>query len=205
LLNRYRDGGYSRELPPEGVKPKRIVAVLTPISGEVILSESLNQLPAKPWTATPGEWEARDGGVWGRQKGKEDRGATLRAPLAITDGTIEYEIKFNGANRHSLRVEWGDRKGSFRVEVSRSAVGITKNPSAGENKDATEPIARKALNLESNQWYPVRITFKGNEATVQVNNIVIKGSHDVLAEQKTGMNFLVFGETAGFRNMKVAK
>jgi hypothetical protein len=205
LLNRYRDGGYSRELPPQGVKPKRVVAELTPLRGELLLSESLSQLPMKPWTATPGEWEAKDGGVWGTQKGKEDRGATLRVPLAIVDGIIEYEIKFNGANRHSLRVEWGERKGSFRIEVSRRAVGLTKNPSTGENKEATEPIARKVLDLESNVWYPVRITFRGNEATVQVNDVVIKGSHNVLAEPKTGMNFLVFGETAGFRNVRVAK
>jgi arylsulfatase A-like enzyme len=203
LLNRYRDGGYSRELPPEGLKPKHTVAELPPLPGAVVLNEPLTQVPAKPWTTTAGEWVAKGGGVWGMQKGKEDRGALMRAPLAITDGTIEYEINFQGANRTSLRVEWGDRKGSFRIEVSRSAVGITKNPSTGEGAEAVEPIARKTLKLEANQWYPVRITFKGNEATAQVNDVIIKGSHAVLGEPKTGMNFLVFGEAAGFRNVKV--
>ena len=206
LLIRQRDGGYSRELPPEGLKLAATkVASLAPLAGPAILNEALATLPAKPWSISHGEWLAKDGGLWGAQKGKDDPGATLRAPIALTDGAIEFEINFKGANRTSLRVEWGDRKGSFRIEISRTAVSITKNPSTGEGKDAVEPIARKTMKLEANQWYPVRITFKGNEATAQVNDTVVKGTHAVLGEKKTAMNFLVFGESAGFRNVKVAQ
>jgi len=38
-----------------------------------------------------------------------------------------------------------------------------------------------------------------------VNDVVVKGSHAVIAQEKTGMNLLVFGDTAGFRNCVVAK
>jgi arylsulfatase A len=206
LLNRYRDGGYSRELPPADVKPPVTkVASLAPLSGSVVSNEALSTIPGKPWTASPGEWQPKDGGLWGTQKGKQDQAAILRAPIALTDGTIDFEINFKGANRTSLRFDWGDKKGSFRFVISRSAIEIAKNPSQGEGKDAVEPLARKTLKLDANQWYPVRITFKGNEATAQVNDTVAKGTHAVLGEKKTGMNFLVFGETAGFRNVKVAK
>jgi hypothetical protein len=181
------------------------VAELPPLSGVVVLNESLAAQPAKPWTVSRGEWLAGDGGLWGGQKGEAEQGATLRAPLAIQDGAIDFEINFKGANRTSLRVEWGERKGSFRIEMSRTSVGITKNPSAGEGKEAVDPLAKKSMKLESNRWYPVRITFKGNEATAQVNDTVVKASHAVLGERKTGMNFLVFGESAGFRNVKVTK
>jgi arylsulfatase A-like enzyme len=205
LLNRYRDGGYSRELPPAGVKLKPTVAALAPLAGDVVMSDALKQLPPKPWAITRGEWLPKEGGLSARQKEGDEQGACTRVPVALTDGAIEYEIKFNGANRHSLRIEWGDRQGSFRVEVSRSAVGITKNPSAGEGKEAVDPIARKALKLESNQWYPVRITFKGNEATAQLNDVVIHGVHPVLGQPKSALNFLVFGESASFRNVKVVR
>lgn len=208
LLNRYRYGGYSRELPPADVQPPQIHAVtLPPLHGKVLLQEALTAVPAKPWTASRGEWEALDGGVWGSQKGKAEQGAALRAPFDFTDGSLEYEINFRGANRTSCRIEWtnGDRKGSFRVEISRREVGLTKNPSVGEGKEAVEPIARKAMELDAGKWYPVRITFRDNEAVVQVNETVLRGAHPVLAERKTGANFLVFGESAGFRNVRVVQ
>ena len=204
LLNRYRDGGQSSGLPAADVKPAVAnVASLAPLTGSLVLNETLSALPAKPWIASRGEWQTKDGGLWGMQKGKAVQAASLRTPLALTDGTIDFEINFKGANRTSLRVDWGDRKGSFRFVISRSSVEIAKNPSQGEGKDAVEPLAKKPLKLASNQWYPVRITFKGNEATAQVNDTIAKGTHAVLGERKTGATFLVFGDTAGFRNVKV--
>ncbi|MHB8898962.1 MAG: sulfatase-like hydrolase/transferase, partial [Thermoguttaceae bacterium] len=205
FLDRYRDGGYSRELPPVTEKQKPKVAELPALAGQVVLDESLEKSPGSPWTISGGQWAPGDGGLWGAQGDKAEQGAVLRVPLDIIDGAIEYEINFKGANRHSLRVEWGDRQGSFRFEVSRTALGITKNPSQGEGKEAVEPIARKVLELEPNQWYPVRITFRGAEATLQVNDVSVKGTHAVLGKPKTGMNFLVFGETAGIRKVQVAR
>lgn len=205
LLNRYRDGGYSRELPPEGVKPVTASVSLPQAQGQVLLNESLQTMPGKPWAVARGEWSAKDGGVWGKQSGPKDQGATLHVPVSLTDGTIEYEIQFDGANRHSLRVECAGKKNSFRIEVSRARLGLTKNPSPGQSKDATEPLAGKPMQLEPKQWYPVRITFKGSEATVQVNDTTIKGSHAVIGEPKSGINLLVFGEKAAFRNVRVVQ
>ena len=205
LLTRYRDGGFSRDLPPVAVKPKANIVELPSLTGELVLKESLEAMPGKPWVVSRGTWTAKDGGLWAVQTAPIDQGATLHGPLGITDGVIQYEIRFHGADRHSLRIETADRKHSFRIEVSRKHVGITKNPSQGEGVEQTDPLARKALKLEADQWYPVRITFKGNEATAQVNEVVIKGSHEVLGEVKSGMNLLVFGDTAGFRNLQVMK
>jgi arylsulfatase A-like enzyme len=206
LLNRYRNGGYSRELPPTDAKPATTkVAELPRPAGSVVMDEPLAQLPTKPWTTSRDEWQAKDGGVWGAQRGNEEQAAAMRAPLALGDGTIDFEISFKGANRASLRVEWGDRKGSFRFVISRSSLEIARNPSQGEPRDAVEPLARKPLKLDPDQWYPVRITFHGSDATAQVNETIAKATHAVLAEKKTGMNFLVFGASAGFRNVRVAE
>lgn len=205
LLVRYRDGGYSRELPPIVAKAKPVIAELPPLTGTIVLEESLAELPAKPWTASRGIWTPKDGALWGSQKkGKDEQGATLHGPLGIADGTIQYEIRFAGADRHSLRVEAGTNRESFRIELSRSYVGLTKNPAAGEARDKTEPLARKPLKLEANVWYPVRVTFKGNTATVQVAGVTIEGTHDILGATKPAMNFLIFGESAGLRNVIVA-
>jgi hypothetical protein len=205
LLRRYRDGGYSRELPPPGVSKKTSVAVLPPLPGQRILDEALTQMPVAPWVVARGKWGAENEGVWGAQDGKDTQGATLRVPVEMMDGVVEYEIRFDGAGRHSLRVEWGRREGSFRFEISRTMAGITKNPSVGEDARAVQPLAQKTLKLEPQQWYPVRITFDHEKATLQVNETVVTASHAVIGNPKSVLNFLVFGRDVGFRNVRAAR
>ena len=205
LLNRYRNGGYSRELPPEIAIKEATAATLLPAQGDVVLNESLAQLPAKPWTASRGEWQAKDGGLWGMQKGKEDPGAGLRVPCAIGDGTLDFEMNLEGANRVSLRVEAGNPGNTFRVVIARNSIEIARNPARGQSADSVEQLARKPLDLQKGRWYPVRLTFKGDALTVQVNQTQARATHAIFAEQKTALNFLVFGDSAGFRNVKAVK
>lgn len=206
LLNRYRDGGYSRELPPADVKPKETAVLTLPaLTGSVVLENALSDLPAKPWTASRGEWSASDGGVWGAQKGKDEQPATLRVPFSITDGSLDAQLNFRGAARVSLRFEAENKKHSFRVVVSRTYIEVAKNPSQGEGKDATDQLARKTIKLDSNRWYPLRISFTGNQVTAQFNDATVTATHDVMSKEKNAVNFLVFGESAGFRNVKIVK
>jgi hypothetical protein len=51
----------------------------------------------------------------------------------------------------------------------------------------------------------VRLTFRGDEVTVQVNDQVFTGRHSSLGKGKTSLDFLVFGDGAGFRNFKAMK
>ncbi|NBV47809.1 MAG: hypothetical protein EBR95_01870 [Verrucomicrobia bacterium] len=204
LLRRYRDGGFSRELPAADVKPLRVgVAALPDLSGKIILEETLAKLPGKPWLASAGEWSARDGGVWARSKGGSEKPASLRTPLALTDGVVQCELNLKGANRVSLRFGAGDA--GFRLVVSRATAILTKNPSKGEAASATEDIAKKNLKLAADEWYPVRLTFQGDEVTVQVNDQTFKGKHPSLGKAKTSLDFLVFGDSAAFRHFRVAR
>ena len=195
LLRRYRDGGYSRELPPADVKPTHARIVT---------------LPSLTGTATPlaplssaGEWTARDGGLFAQPKGGLDKPASLRAPLAFGDGVLDCEVNLQGANRVSLRFGAGDA--GFRLVISRTSAVLTKNPSKGEAATATEDIAKKTLKLAAGAWIPVRLTFKGDEVTVQVNDQTFKGRHPSLGKEKTSLDLLVFGATAGFRQVRVVR
>ena len=204
LLRRYRDGGFSRELPAADVKPLRVgVATLPALTGALSLDEPLAKLPGKPWVASAGEWSARDGGVFAKPKGGSEKAAGLRTPLAFRDGTFDCELNLQGANRISLR--FGSGEGGFRLVVSRTSAILTKNPSKGEPAAATEDIAKKNLKLAAGEWVPVRLTFRGDEVTVQVNEQTFKGKHPSIGKDKTSLDFLVFGDGAGFRNVRVAK
>ena len=91
---------------------------------------------------------------------------------------------------------------TFRVVISRTAIEIARNPARGETQP--EFLARKPLTLEKGRWYPVRLTFAGNALTAQVNDTTTRATHAIFAQQKSALNFLVFGDSAGFRNVKVA-
>ena len=203
LVNRYRDGGYSRELPP--IVKKKVVAPLPPLEGETVLDMSLESLPGKPWFATKDGWKARDGAVWGRQAKAGDQGSALRGPLAITDGTLQYDLKLNTAGRHSLRIHTAGNKHSFRVVVSSSQIEITKNPDQGQAKDQSEPLARQKIKLKADEWQTLRVTFAGNEVTAQIGGFSAKATHAVIAEVKEQLNLIVFDGESGFRNLKVVK
>jgi len=204
LLRRYRDGGFSRELPAADVRPThlRVVTLAAP-AGTNALDEPLAKLPGKPWIASTGEWSGRDGGIFAKPKGGSDKPASLRTPLAFGDGTFDCELNLQGANRVSFRFGAGDA--GFRLVVSRTTAILTKNPSKGEAAAATEDIAKKNLKLAAGEWIPVRLTFKGDEVMVQVNDQTFKGKHPSLGKDKTSLDFLVFGDVAGFRKVRISK
>ena len=195
LLRRYRDGGFSRELPAADVKPLRPgVATLPELTGK---AEALSPL------ASAGEWNAREGGLFAQPKGGQDKPASLRSPLTLGDGVFDCEVNLQGANRVSLRFGAGDA--GFRLVISRTNAILTKNPSKGEAATATEDLAKKNLQLAAGQWYPVRLTFKGDEVTIQVNDQTFKGRHPSIGKAKTSVDLLVFGTSAGFRQIRLAQ
>lgn len=201
LLVRYREGGYSRELPPVMEKPKP--AVLAPLEGTSSLSLPADLAKPKPWATVGGSWTQKEGALWGAQKKGEKNGTALRVPVSFTDATLEYELSFHGADRHSLRIQAGGGKRSFRIEVSPGHVGITKNPEPGEAQDKAQPLAHKPLELAQDTWYPVRITFTGNLAKVQIAGVTVEATHEILGLTKEQLNLLVFDQSLGFRNLKL--
>ncbi len=205
LLDRYREGAYSREMPPLVEKKIPLPAILEPLKGKTVLEAALGTVPGTPWQLRGGEWTIADGALRGESKGAKASGATLRVPVRFRDAVLDYEIRFDGADRHSLRVEAGTAKRSFRVEMSRVHAGVTKNPEPGEDRSAAQPLARKSHELGEEIWYPVRIRWAGDSIRVQVNETVIEATHEILAEEKAALNFLVFEGAAGLRNVRLVQ
>ena len=202
LVNRYRDGGYSRELPP--IMEKKQQAVLPALTGSPVLAQDFKSLPVKPWSMTRGTWQVHDDAIWNPAPKTEEQGATLSGPLPITDGTLEYDIKLHTAGRHSLRIHTAG-KHSFRIVVSSTVLEITKNPDPGQDKSQTEPLARQKLKLNVEEWQTLRISFKGDQITAQIASVTATGKHPVIAEAKEQLNLIVFDGEAGFKNLRVVQ
>ena len=202
LVNRYRDGGYSRELAPIVVKKPQ--AALPALSGSPVLAQDFKALPVKPWIMTRGTWQVHDDAIWNPAPKNEEQGATLTGPLPITDGTLQYDMRLHTAGRHSLRIHTAG-KHSFRIVVSSTVLEITKNPDQGQDKNQTEPLARQKIKLNAEDWQTLRITFKGDQVTAQIAGVTATGKHPLIAEAKEQLNMIVFDGEAGFRNLQVVK
>lgn len=203
MLNLYRDGGYSREMPPTGEKKK--TATLSPLAGTAVVEADFKSLPPKPWTVVQGEWKIHDDAIWGAHVEKRKNGGALRGPLPVTDGALEYDLNLHTAGRHSLRIGTAGGKHSFRVVVSSTRIEIAKNPDPGQKQGQTETLASEKLRFDARSWQTLRITFAGDEVTAQINGVTVKARHPVIAEAKDQLNLLVFDGEAGFRKLRVIK
>ncbi|WP_395719283.1 arylsulfatase [Prosthecobacter sp.] len=193
LLNRYRDGGYSRELPPAGLKPKAEFEPLPPL-------KNAEAVDLKTFKSSQGKeaWTARDDAMFGRAGAK---GSALTGPFTIQDGVLEFEIRLGEADRHSLRIHTADNAHSFRVVLSKAFIDIAKNPGKGESSDQTVPLGKSRVKFKSGEWQTLRLTFQGDELTAQFAGTTTKSKHAVFAETKTQLNFIAFDGEVGVRKV----
>lgn len=192
LLNRYRDGGYSREVPPAVMKPKPQVAELPPLA---------HASPVDLSGFRGNGWTARDGAHFGKAGAK---GSPLTGPVALKDGTLEFQILLGEAGRHSLRIHTADNAHSFRIVLSGTALEIAKNPERGEGADKTLPLAKTKVKFKRDEWQTLRLGFQGDTLTAQFSGTSIKAAHPVLAEQKTQLNFIAFDGEVGVRHVMMS-
>ncbi len=192
-LNRYRDGGYSRELPPADAKPKPAFAELPPLK---------NAEPVDLKTYRGKGWTARDDAMFGKADAK---GAPLTGPVKLQEGVIEFQLRLGEADRHSLRIHTAGNARSFRVVLSRAFIDIAKNPEKGEAADQTVPLGKSHVKFKASEWQTLRLTFAGDELTVEFAGTTTKAKHAVFAEVKEQLNFIAFEGEVGIRQVLLAK
>ncbi len=193
LLNRYRDGGYSRELPPAGPRPKPAFEPLPALPNAQPVD--LTQYKGAGWVARDAAWFVKAG----------EKGAPFTGPLNLTDGVLEFQLRLGNADRHSLRIHTADNAHSFRVVISRAFLDIAKNPSKGEASDQTLPLAKTRLRFKTSEWLTVRLSFQNEELTVECAGSKTKARHPAFAAVKAQANFIAFEGEVGLRGVRLAK
>jgi len=193
LLNRYRDGGYSRELPPAGVKPKAAFEPLPPLKDAEPVD--LTKYQGAGWTQHERAWFVKAGA----------KGAPFTGPLKLQNGVLEFQVRLGEADRHSLRLHTADPAQSFRVVLSRAFIDIAKNPSKGESVDQTLPLGKSRVKFKTSEWLTVRLTFQDDALTIECAGTTTKAKHAVFAAEKVQAHFIAFEGEVGVRGVQVAK
>jgi arylsulfatase A-like enzyme len=194
LLDRYREGGYSRELPP----PPAPYAIdeQPPVAEKVVLDAAFDQVPGAPWVLVRGKWIAKEGAVWGSEKAADQAVAAMRYPLAQTDGDIRYELSLPPACAHTLRIAGKVTDQVLLIQISSRRVAITDQASG-------KIFAQSPAKFPAKTWLPVRACFRGNELSVQVGDVFAKATSPLINEPKTAFALLAHGEEIGFRKVLV--
>jgi len=195
LLERYRDGGYSREIPPVAAKSTAAIE-LPPLAGKVVFSDAMDKVPGDPWVQVRGKWAAKNNAVWGTQKPSDQAVAALRHPLAMADGDIQYELSLPQGVSHTLRFTTKERDHVVHVQISAHKI-VVSDQSTGK------VLAQVSAKLASQTFLPVRACFRSNDLFVQVADTTLKASAPILGEAKTAFALLVYGEDVGFRKVTV--
>lgn len=189
LLNRYRDGGYSRELPPADVKPKPAFAPLPPLkNGEPV---DMTPYHGIGWTSRDNAWLGKAG----------DKGAALTGPFKMHQGVLEFQTRLGEADRLSLRLHTAGNAHSYRVVLSRAFIEVAKNPDKGQTAEATLPLAKTRVKFKSGDWQTLRLTFRKDELTIEFAGTTTQARHAVMAEAVEQANFIAFDGEVGIRNV----
>jgi hypothetical protein len=133
------------------------------------------------------------------------KGSALTGPLAMKDGTLEFQIRLGEADRHSLRIHTAGNARSFRIVLSRAFLEIAKNPEKGEGPDKVVPLGKTQVKFKSAEWQTCRVTFQGDEITVQFAGTTTKAKHAIFAEAKEQLNFIAFDGEVGIKQLVVSK
>jgi hypothetical protein len=201
LLVRYREGGYSRQLPPQPLVKLR-AALLAAATGNVVRAERLDRVPGPPWVQVRGVWQARDGVLRGSIQRGEQGGAAMRCPLGLEAAEIAYEVSLPIAMRHALRIQGSERDRVYLIQVDARRLAVLRQPLESE-PTGNIMLAEAPLQLAPDSWAKIRVQVSGNGIAVQVNDTAARAAHDSLAGKKTAFALMVFGQGVGFRNLTV--
>jgi hypothetical protein len=204
LLNRYRDGGFSRELPAPSTKPKKVAVALAPVAGKPVFTANFTEAPGKPWVQVRGKWTAKDGVLRGSQDAGDRTGAALRTALQQAEGDIQYDLELPPGAAHTLRLQGSKTDVVFRVEITDRRVAIVRQPT-GNEPPGVVVLADEKLRLTPAEWISVRVNFQGDQLTAQVGNVAVQATHPALAGTKPAFALMAQGRGVGFRRLVVTR
>lgn len=208
LLNRYRLGGYSRELPTdEEVQAAALAAqvakatTISPAESIAAWPDPLTAIPTSPWSVVRGDWKVQDGGLFVTSAPRQTAAISTPA-LTKPDVVIEYEVYLDGAQRQTVRFDLEGNR-SFRFDLAPAGISIVKNDSDGAGPDKQEIWAELSEPLAEKKWHTATITLQAEKAIVAVGLLKTETNQAWLKDNKQAISFVVANGSAGIRKVSI--
>lgn len=201
LLDRYRRGGYSRQLPPEPPPLPPPADPLPPVRGRQLREDKFASGPHDPWVKVRGHWSTQEGVLLGNQVGGQQP-AALRCPLKVAEADLQYQVSLPLGTRHSLRLQGSRPDHVFLVHLSDRFLSITRQ-AADDEPQGNVVLATERLRWKPDSWANLRIRVDENELAAQLDETIVRVQHANLAGVKPAFALMVTGRGAKFKKLTI--
>ncbi len=174
--------------------------------GRVLLSLPGSEAPQEPWLMPHGSWSTEDGYLQGVENKKEKHDASVKGYAEFTDATFEYQMRFEGGDRHTLGIN--QSKGHlFHIDFRPDEIEIVKNDLRKDGGKKAQYLAVVPAKVPEGQWVPVKVVISGETVTASVGATEVTATHPDLSRAKGSFNLYVSGDTEegaiGFREFSL--
>jgi hypothetical protein len=155
------------------------------------------------WHVYSGQWDFADGALRGRQLPDDSRSAFVVFPLHFTAAVLQFDFRLEGCRQVIFRIQDAIPEHICSVRINRDGFSAQKDDHDHQGPDKAVIFGNAALPIATGEWKTLLVEIKDNKMAVTMDGRTIQGSDVLLAADKATVEFVVTGEAASFRNLRV--
>jgi len=157
----------------------------------------------KGWRLLSGQWDFIPAGLKGTELKDGGRSAFIVYNVPFKSAVIQFDVRLDGCRQVIFRIQ--DAKPEHICSVRRSYDGFAaqKDDHDHAGPDTAVPFGRAALPVKPGEWQTVVVEILGDEMVTTIGNKTVAGKHPLIAAEKATIEFVVTGESATFRNVRM--
>lgn len=155
------------------------------------------------WRVFSGKWEFVDGALRGSQLTTDGRAGFVVYYQRFTSAVIQFDVRLDGCRQVIFRIQNSIPEHICSVRILGD--GFTAQKDDHDHKGPDQPVSfgRATLPIGRGVWKTVRVAIDGETMTTTIDDRILRGTHPLLAAEKATIEFVVVGESASFRNVRM--
>lgn len=154
------------------------------------------------WKIAHGTYEPKDGVLVCAEKPENKHVAVLWHQVGWNTGVIECEFRLDGSKSFIIGCD-GNTPGGLK-HVGRFSLSPKQISIAEDSVKPSHILVKQAVDLKSGVWHKLRLEWKGDQISVQLNDQTLQAQNAFLAMPKTRSWIAVGGQTASIRALKIS-
>jgi hypothetical protein len=155
------------------------------------------------WRVLSGKWEFTEGALRGSQLASDGRAGFVVYYQRFTSAVIEFDVKLEGCRQVIFRIQDPIPEHICSVRLTADGFAAQKDDHDHKGPDEAVPFGKASLPIGNGAWKTVRVAIDKETMTTTIEGRTVRGTHPLLATEKATIEFVVVGESASFRNVRM--